>query len=86
MITTFFNSKKLEKGNLKSFVALNALQKYDFNDEVQVEAQIETHIDYLMGEYETNGEDFCFDTPDIMDHFASRWKDHVKNYLIFHYR
>ena len=30
-----------------------------------------THIDYIISDYETNGIEFCFDTPYKTDHFAS---------------
>ena len=41
------------------------------NDETRISSSTKTHIDYIISDYETNGIEFCFDTPYKTDHFVS---------------
>ena len=57
MIIVFFALRN-QKRQFEILCSTQCFKKIDSNNEVQVEASEETHIDYLMGEYETNGNDF----------------------------
>ena len=41
------------------------------NDETRISSSTKTQIDYIISDYETNGIEFCMDTPYKTDHFAS---------------
>ena len=60
-----------EKENLDSIIIPYGLKVFCPNDETRISSSSKTHIDYIISDYETNGIEFCFDTPYKTDHFAS---------------
>ena len=60
-----------EKENLDSIIIPYGLKVFYPNDETRISSSSKTHIDYIISDYETNGIEFCFDTPYKTDHFAS---------------
>ena len=60
-----------EKENLDSIIIPYGLKVFCPNDETRISSSTKTHIDYIISDYETNGIEFCFDTPYKTDHFAS---------------
>ena len=60
-----------EKENLDSIIIPYGLKVFCPNDETRISSSTKTHIDYVISDYETNGIEFCFDTPYKTDHFAS---------------
>ena len=60
-----------EKENLDSIIIPYGLKVFCPNDETRISSSTKTHIDYIISDYETNGIEFCFDTPNKTDHFAS---------------
>ena len=65
----FLDSK--EKENLDSTNIPYGLKVFCPNVETRISSSTKTHIDYIISDYETNGIEFCFDTPyktDILLH------------------
>ena len=60
-----------EKENLDSIIIPYGLKVFCPYDETRISSSTKTHIDYIISDYETNGIEFCFDTPYKTDHFAS---------------
>ena len=60
-----------EKENLDSIIIPYGMKVFCPNDETRISSSNKTHIDYIISDYETNGIEFCFDTPYKTDHFAS---------------
>ena len=65
------NLDSKEKENLDSIIIPYGLKVFCPNDETRISSSTKTHIDYIISDYETNGIEFCFDTPYKTDHFAS---------------
>ena len=52
-----------EKENLDSIIIPYRLKVFCPNDETRISSSTKTHIDYITSDHETNGIEFCFDTP-----------------------
>ena len=62
---------KSDKDNMESIITPYGLKVFCPNDETRVSASAKTHIDDLISDYETYGNEFCSDTPYKTDNFAS---------------
>ena len=63
--------KKFERENLESIIIPYGLKNFCPNDASRASASAKTHIDYLIGDFETKENEFYFDTPYRTDHNAS---------------
>ena len=54
---------KSDEDDIKFNITPYALKVFCPIDETRVSASAKTHFDYLINDYETNGNELCFDTP-----------------------